>query len=274
MNNDPNRAQSPFDLSGKVALVTGASRGLGWEMARALTVAGARVYINGRDAQVAANAAERIAAETGSPCESAAFDVTSHCDGDAALSKIMRERGRFDILVNNVGVRLREKIAAISSESYTSLLAANVVAPFLLGRTAAGYMRDGGYGRIIMIASTAADLATRGDPIYGSSKAAMLALTRTFAADMGEWGGTCNAIVPGPFRTETNAAIASGRLGSAIAERIALGRWGEPEEIGAACVFLASPGASFITGTALRVDGGQSAMLGGTRPAPPTDRHD
>jgi gluconate 5-dehydrogenase len=248
----------PFDLTGRVGIVTGGARGLGFAMAEAMARAGATVYVNGRDHARCAAAARDIAAQ-GLDVRPLAFDVADEVAGKAAVDDVAREHGRLDILVNNVGMRLRAAIEDITLSGVGSMLSVNVAAPFALSKAAAPHMIAGAYGRIILVSSAAATRARAGDAAYIASKGAVEALTRAFACEWGRQGITCNAISPGPFATETNAAFfRQPEIAETIRQGSPVGRAGEPHEIGGACVFLASPAASYVNGHVLTVDGGIS----------------
>jgi gluconate 5-dehydrogenase len=263
-----NPPPSPFDLQGRVALVTGGGRGLGFEMARSLAGAGAIVHINGRDAEALEAAAGRLRTED-LDVRANAFDVGDERGALAAIEGIRNDHGRLDILVNNVGARLRRPATGISVQEFAELLNVDLVASFVLSRAAAQLMIEGGYGRIIMVTSTTALLAAAADAAYTAAKGGLAALTRSLACEYGTHGITCNALCPGTFATETNAEAARNPVAAAwLAGRTPLGRWGRPEEIGGACLFLASPAASYVTGATLVVDGGLTASAGSVQ-APP-----
>ena len=250
---------NPFDLTGRVAVVTGGGRGLGLAMATAMARAGARVHVNGRDASTLAAAIEPLTAE-GLSLAALPFDIADPEAATAAIDAMVADEGRLDILVNNVGQRFRAPIEAIDGAAFGTMLDVNVRAPYLLARAAAGHMKRGGYGRIILISSLSARRARAGDAAYIASKGAIEALTRALAWEWGRDGITTNAIAPGPFATETNAGVVADATMAAVLQASSpLGRWGEPHEIGGACLFLASPAASYVNGAVLAVDGGISA---------------
>ncbi|MCY1207718.1 Gluconate 5-dehydrogenase [compost metagenome] len=250
-----------FDLTGQVALVTGSARGLGFCIARALAGCGARVLINGRNA-AAAQAAVDTLKRDGLDAHALAFDISDDAAMQAAFGRVDAEHGRLDILVNNVGARNRKTLADTTPAEIRELIDTDLVAGMLLAKFAAERMVRQGGGRLIAITSVVGELARPGDAVYPAAKQGLTGMVRALAAEFGPRGITSNAIAPGTFATETNAdMVADPKIGPRVASRNPLGRWGEPEEIAGAAVFLASPAASYVNGHVLVVDGGLSIQF-------------
>jgi NAD(P)-dependent dehydrogenase (short-subunit alcohol dehydrogenase family) len=228
-----------FRLDGKVALVTGGSRGLGRTIATALAEAGADIAITARTQASCEETAAAIAQATGRRCKGFAAEVTS---------------------VNNAGTNIRGLVDQLSEADWDSVIDTNLKGPFLCARAIGPRMVKRGWGRVINMGSTLSVIALPGRAPYASSKAGVLNLTRVLALEWAGTGVTVNTICPGPFATEMNRQLLDDPVKyKALMDLIPLGRWGEVEELAPAVVFLACPGSSFVTGSAVFVDGGWTA---------------
>ena len=250
-----------FDLTGKVALVTGASRGLGWAMARSLAQAGALVVLNGREAAALEARRGQLEAE-GLRAEVSAFDVTHEEVAVEAVAALGRRHGRLDVAVLNAGIQHRSPIREFATADFRRVLDTNLTAVWTLAREASRLMIPAGRGRIVVTGSISAIAARPTISAYIASKGAVHALTRELAVELAGHGITVNAIAPGYFATEMNTALMANESFSGwVCQRTPAGRWGRPEELGPACVFLASDEASFVNGHVLVVDGAFTAAM-------------
>ena len=250
-----------FDLSGRRALVTGASMGIGYALAKGLTEAGASVVMNARDAVRLEQSAQGLRA-VGGNIETLAFDVTDAKATRAAIDAFEASNGAIDILVNNAGMQHRAPLEDFEPEAFDQVMRTNVNSVFYVAQAVARHMIARKSGRIINIASVQSALARPSIAPYTASKGAVVNLTKGMATDWAKYGLNCNAIAPGYFNTPLNAAlVADPDFSTWLRKRTHAGRWGEVEELVGACVFLSSPASSFVNGHTLFVDGGITASL-------------
>jgi gluconate 5-dehydrogenase len=255
--------ENPFDLTGKVALVTGSTQGIGNGMAVALARAGAKVGINGRDPEKTEKAAARLR-ETGLSADACPFDATSAASIDAGISAFEGRVGEVDILVNNAGHNIQGALASYPIEDFHRLMALNLDAVLLVSQRVVPAMIDRGRGKIIITASLSADFARPGGGTYATSKAAVRMLGKAMAVEWGPHNIQVNVISPGWNRTEIMERILATKpeLESWVSNRTPLGRWSDPaRDLGGAVVFFASAASDFVTGQALSVDGGFAATF-------------
>jgi NAD(P)-dependent dehydrogenase (short-subunit alcohol dehydrogenase family) len=249
-----------FRLDGKVALVTGSARGLGRTMATALAEAGADVALTSRSLGPCAEAASAIATATGRRAQAFVVEVTAPPDVDRLVSEVEAGLGPIDILVNNAGVNIRGSVDQLSEADWDAVVDTNLKGPFLCARAIGPRMVRRGWGRVINLGSILGFVALPGRAPYASSKAGVVNLTRVLALEWAGSGVTANAICPGPFATEMNRQLVDDPVKyQEFVRQIPMGRWGELDELAGAVVFLASNAASYVTGSALFVDGGWTA---------------
>jgi len=252
-----------FSLDGKVVLITGASRGLGRAMAKALAIAGAHVVINGRNEAGLAETAASIKA-VGGKTTSIAFDTTDIARADAAIDRIESELGHLDVLVNNAGYGNGKTASESSYDEWDEIIEVDLNACFRLAKRASVGMGKRGWGRIINISSVNAHIAREANANYCAAKAGLEGMTRALAVEWGVKGITVNAIAPGYMMTPENmgnALRADPEKRDWFANRTALKRWGQAEELDGAVVYLASNASAYCTGHVLIVDGGMSVKI-------------
>jgi len=250
-----------FNLSGKRALITGSSQGIGFALARGLAGAGAEIILNGRDEVRLATAAQELGDE-GATVQSLAFDATDHAAVRCAVDGFEAEVGAIDILINNAGMQHRTELQNFPPDAFERLLQTNIASVFHVGQAVARHMIGRKGGKIINIASVQTALARPGIAPYTATKGAVGNLTKGMATDWAQYGLNCNAIAPGYFDTPLNAAlVADPDFTTWLAKRTPAGRWGKVEELVGAAVFLSSDAARFVNGHILYVDGGITASL-------------
>jgi len=249
-----------FRIDGKVALVTGGSRGLGRAIAESLATAGASVAVSARRAEGARQVADAIAAATGTRSIGTAADVSVAAEVGAMVALVLDTFGRIDILVNNAGINVRGPIEDLQESDWDAVIDTNLKGPWLCCRAVAGPMKRQKWGRVINVSSMLGEISLPGRSPYASSKGGLTLLTKTLALEWATDGINVNALCPGPFATEINTPLLNDPAARAQMEaNVPLGRWGDPIELGPAAVFLASDASSFMTGATLFIDGGYTA---------------
>ncbi|MFF8476413.1 SDR family oxidoreductase [Streptomyces sp. NPDC015414] len=251
-----------FDVTGKVALVTGSSRGIGKALARGLLEAGCTVVLNGRDAAALEAARAEQAAEFGDAVVAEAFDVTDSAAVAGAVARIEDEVGPVGVLVNNTGAQRRAPLLDFTDEDWRTLLDTNLTSAFLVGREVARRMVPRGHGKIVNICSLQSEAVRPGIAPYSATKGGLKMLTKGMCADLGPHGIQVNGIGPGYFDTElTSALVADEEFSAWVRGRTPAGRWGDVADLVGALLFLSSPASDFVNGQLLYVDGGMLSVL-------------
>jgi NAD(P)-dependent dehydrogenase (short-subunit alcohol dehydrogenase family) len=249
-----------FNLSGRTALVTGGSKGLGLAMAAGLASAGADVMLVSRHADEAQTAAADLARDFGVKAVGHAADVTDAGQVDAMLSAANAALGKVDILLNSAGINIRGPIETLTPDQFAHVMNVNVTGTWLCCRAVVPGMRERKWGRIINVSSALGLVGLAHRTPYTASKGAVVQMTRTLALETAGDGITANSICPGPFLTAMNESIASTDDGKRLVDVTAMKRWARLEEIQGAAIYLASDAASYVTGSTLCVDGGWTAQ--------------
>jgi gluconate 5-dehydrogenase len=249
---------SLFDLTGRRALVTGSSQGIGFALAKGLKDAGAAVVLNGRDTAKL----KAAAAALGDGVRMLPFDATDHEGVRAAVDGFEADVGAIDILVNNAGMQHRTPLEDFPADAFERLMQTNIASVFHVGQACARHMIKRGAGKIINIASVQTALARPGIAPYTMTKGAVANLTKGMATDWARHGLQCNGLAPGYFDTPLNAAlVANPEFSAWLEKRTPAGRWGNVDELVGTCIFLSSAASSFVNGTTIFVDGGITASL-------------
>ena len=250
-----------FDLSGRTALITGSSKGIGYALAQALGAAGASVVLNARDGVKLEQARQSLVAQ-GLKVHALTFDVTDPDAVDAGVAEIEKTIGAIDILVNNAGMQHRAPFAEFPTDGWRKLNATNVDSVFFVGRAVAQRMIVRKRGKIINVCSVQSELGRPNIAPYAATKGAVKMLTKGMAIDLGKYGIQVNGLGPGYFKTELNRALVDDAAFSTwLSGRTPAGRWGDVQELAGAAIFLASEASSFVSGHILYVDGGITASL-------------
>lgn len=253
---------SLFDISDRLALVTGSSRGLGRAMATGLAEAGARVILHGRDPEALAAAADDIATRTGRAPATVTFDVTDNAAVTDGVAALLAEHGVPDILVNNAGIQRRAPFIEFEPDNWDALMQANLSSAFYVSRQITPAMAERGSGKVINIGSVQSKLARQTIAPYSASKGGLVMLTQGMAADLARYNIQVNALSPGYFATEMNTALVQDESFSAwLSQRTPAQRWGKVEELVGTLIYLASDATSFVSGQNILVDGGMTAVV-------------
>lgn len=248
-----------FDLTGKVALVTGGSKGLGKAMARGLALAGADVFISSRHEDELKAALDEILDGTSRHGKYAAADMAKRADVLRLADLAVRDMGHIDILINNAGTNIPEPIDEITDDNWNTVMDINLNSVMALTRALVPAMKKRRWGRVIHISSIMGLVSAAGRNVYSVTKSALLGLSRASALDLGPFGITVNCIAPGPFLTDLPMRLLTDEQKQNFTKMTALGRWGQPEELVGTTLLLASDAGSYITGTTIVVDGGWCA---------------
>jgi gluconate 5-dehydrogenase len=250
-----------FDLTGRRALVTGSSKGIGYALAEGLAEAGAEIVLNARNSGELDQARDRLA-EAGHTVHASAFDVSDPTAVESAVATIERDIGPIDILFNNAGIQHRQPLAEFSLNDWRRLMSIDLDAVFIVGQAVAKRMLTRGRGKIVNTCSVNSELARASIAPYTAAKGAVKMLTKAMCVEWANQGLNINGIGPGYFKTELNRALFTNpEFDSFVRKRTPAGRWGEVAELKGVAVFLASDASSYVNGHILYVDGGMSGAV-------------
>ena len=250
-----------FRLDGRVALVTGGTRGFGRVFSEILAEAGASVALTSRELSHATPIAEAITQSTGAKTLGIAADVSKKADVDAMIASTLEAFGKIDILINNAGINIRGPIETLEEDDWDKVIDINLKGPWLCCRAVAPVMKRQKWGRVVNVSSMLGEISLPNRSPYASSKGGLTLMTKTLALEWASSGINVNALCPGPFMTEINTALLNDPVAAAaMVSKVPLGRWGDPAEIGPAVLFLASEASSYMTGATLFIDGGYTAQ--------------
>ena len=250
-----------FTLKGRVLLVTGARRGLGWEVAQLAASAGAHVVLNDIDVEAVEARVAELQSE-GLSASASAFDVTDHAVVRRSIDAIVEALGSIDIVVNNAGIQNRKSFVDYAPEEWEAIMRVHVTGSFNVSQAAVRHMARKKFGRIVMVSSVVATSVRGTLGPYAAAKGAIASLTRELAQEFGPQGITCNAIAPGFLATEfTSAMVENAEFCGWIEKRVPMGRWGLPGDVAPAVIYLASAAGAFVNGAVLTIDGGLLAGL-------------
>ena len=251
-----------FDLTGRLALVTGSSRGIGRAIAQGLLQAGARVVLNGVDPGRLDAARTQLAGDFGEAVSARVFDVTDESAVNAAVNEIEAETGPIEILVNNAGLQHREPLLEVSRERWDAVLAADLTSAFLVGRAVARHQLARGHGKIVNICSVQSELARPSIAAYTAAKGGLRNLTRAMCAEWAGGGLQVNGVAPGYIHTEmTQALVDDADFNAWILGRTPAGRWGTVADLIGPVIFFSSPASAYVNGQVLLVDGGMTVVV-------------
>ena len=253
---------SIFDVTGKLALVTGSSRGLGLALASGLAEAGARVVLHGRDPEALARAQEQISAISGETPTVVSFDVTDAVAVRSGIADLLAEQGVPDVLVNNAGIQRRAPFNEFATQDWDDIVAANLSSAFYVSQQVTIGMAERGSGKVINICSVQSQLGRQTIAPYGATKGGLLMLTKGMAADLARFNIQVNAVSPGYFETEMNAAlVADEKFNDWVVNRTPAQRWGQVDELVGTLIYLSSSASDFVSGQNIFVDGGMTAVV-------------